>query len=93
MVDDSILQKAIICEVSGRPFRIIATELAFYRKMKLPLPHIYPSKRMQEHHRLSPTGVQYDARCALCNKDIKSLFDPADPYILYCESCFGKEVI
>ena len=92
-VDDSILQKAIICEISGRPFRIIATELAFYRKMKLPLPHIYPSKRMEEHHKLSPTGIQHDATCASCKKAIKSVFPRAEPYILYCESCFGKEVI
>jgi hypothetical protein len=92
-VDDSFIQKGIICEVTGRPFRIIATELAFYRKMKLPLPHVHPSVRMEAHHELSPTGIQYKAVCALCNKDIKSIFNPEDSYILYCESCFQKEVV
>ena len=92
-VDDSILQKGIICEVTGRPFRIIPTELAFYRKMNLPLPHLHPSVRMEAHHHLSPTGLQYETTCASCGKDIKSIFNPKDKYNLYCESCFQKEVI
>lgn len=29
---DDILTKAIICEVSGRPFRIVKQELEFYRR-------------------------------------------------------------
>ena len=37
-VDDSILKKAIICEVSGRPFRIVPLELQFYRKYGIALP-------------------------------------------------------
>ncbi len=32
-VTDDILEKAIVCEESGRPFRIIRLELEFYRKM------------------------------------------------------------
>jgi hypothetical protein len=31
-VSDDILSKAIICEVFGRPFRIVKPELEFYRK-------------------------------------------------------------
>jgi len=36
-VDDSIFQKVIICEKTGKPFRIIKAELDFYRKNNLPI--------------------------------------------------------
>jgi hypothetical protein len=42
---DSLLETAIICEVSGRPFRIIERELAMYRTMQLPLPRRHPDVR------------------------------------------------
>ena len=45
-VDDSILQKAIICEKTGKPFRIIKAELDFYRKNNLPIPTVHPNERI-----------------------------------------------
>ncbi len=37
-VQDDVLQQIISCESCDRTYRIIGTELAFYRKLKLPLP-------------------------------------------------------
>ena len=92
-VDDSILSKAISCQETGRPFRIIPTELAFYRKLGVPLPRIHPNVRLDRLYRFSPTGLRYYTSCANCGKDIQSLFDPKDGYLLCCESCYQKEVI
>jgi len=36
--DDAILNKIFICEVSGKPFRIVKKELLFYRTHTIPLP-------------------------------------------------------
>ena len=47
-VTDDILQQAIICEVSGKPFRIIPQELKFYRKYNIQLPHKHPDVRHSE---------------------------------------------
>ncbi|MEK7546691.1 MAG: hypothetical protein AAB536_00710 [Patescibacteria group bacterium] len=58
-VDDSITKEVIECEHSATPaggcnqscttaFRIIPAELQFYRKMKLPLPHLCPNCRHYE---------------------------------------------
>ncbi len=51
-VSDSILTEVIGCEHEGAcaeqcatAFRITPSELAFYRKMKIPLPHLCPSCR------------------------------------------------
>lgn len=91
--DDSILSKAIICEKTGRPFRILPTELIFYRKMSVPLPRVHPSVRFDELYRLSPTGLRYYATCVICEKAIQSIFNPKDGYTLYCESCYQQEVV
>ncbi len=91
-VGDDIINMAIECEVTGRPFRIIASELAFYRKMKLPLPTIHPAVRLDRLVKLAPAGNKYKVFCAKCHKSIESMFNPENKYILYCEDCFKKEV-
>lgn len=45
---DEILNKVVICETSGKPFRIIRQELEFYRKHNLPLPSKHPDIRHAE---------------------------------------------
>jgi hypothetical protein len=45
LVPDDILNWAIECEITGKPFRIIVQELAFYRKHCLPIPKRHPDQR------------------------------------------------
>ena len=92
-VSDDIINHAIKCEVTGRPFRITQSELQFYRKMKLPLPTKHPVVRMQEYLAMIPIGKKYSTtNCIKCKKDIYSIFKIEDGYILYCEKCYQKEV-
>jgi len=44
-IPDDILNWAIKCEISKKPFRIISQELEFYRKYNLPIPHKHPDIR------------------------------------------------
>ncbi|MDP2103545.1 MAG: hypothetical protein Q8K26_01330 [Candidatus Gracilibacteria bacterium] len=44
-IPDDILNWAIECEVTGKPFRIIKQELEFYRKHNLPIPKRHPDQR------------------------------------------------
>jgi hypothetical protein len=46
--DSDIMKVAIKCEVSGKLFRIIKSELEFYRKYGLPLPRKHPDVRHME---------------------------------------------
>ena len=92
-VTDEILNKAIKCEKTGRPFRITPSELEFYRKMKLPLPTVHPSVRMEERIRhFTANGKSYKTTCAKCDKKILAMFDSSENFILYCEDCFKKEI-
>jgi len=51
-IPDDILNWAIKCEVSWKPFRIIKQELEFYRKHNLPVPHKHPDIRHLERMKL-----------------------------------------
>ncbi len=44
-IPDDILNWAIICEVTDRPFKIIPQELEFYRKFGLSVPRRHPDQR------------------------------------------------
>ncbi len=89
---DTIINSAILCEVTNRPFRITPSELQFYRVMKLPIPSIHPSVRIQNYFNMVPLSVSYDTTCAKCSKNTLSIFDPKEGYTLYCEKCYQQEV-
>jgi hypothetical protein len=91
-VNDDILNKAICCEITKRPFRIIASELEFYRRMGLPLPTVHPAYRMELQFHLAPDGKKYDTTCIKCEKPMSSMFDPKSNFVLYCERCYQQEV-
>jgi hypothetical protein len=44
-IPDDILNRAIKCSVTNKPFRILKQELNFYRKHNLPIPKKHPDQR------------------------------------------------
>jgi hypothetical protein len=52
--DDSIVTKVIRCKESGRPFTIQKLELAFYRKLGLPIPQLHPDIRHEARMKQRP---------------------------------------
>ena len=91
-INNEIVNKAILCEKSGKPFRVTLSELEFYRRMDLPLPNIHPLLRMQKRLSLVKTGKKYKAVCAKCSKEIETVLDPNENFIFYCEKCYQQEV-
>ncbi len=51
-IPDDILAWAIECEVSKKPFRIMRSELEFYRKHSLPIPRKHPDVRYIERTKI-----------------------------------------
>ncbi len=91
-VKDDILKKAVICEVSWKPFRIIKPELDFYRKHNLPLPRKHPDVRHLE--RLSQRAPRnlYLRTCDNCGKQVISVYPADSEFKVYCEECYNKQV-
>jgi len=92
LVNDDILTRAIECEVTWKPFRIIKPELEFYRKNNLPLPTKHPDQRHFERMAMRNPRKLRDRKCAKCWADIKTTYAPERPEIVYCESCYAKEI-
>jgi len=93
-VKDDILEKAIVCETTKKPFRIIESELDFYRRYNLPIPTKHPYQRLLERlHKRNPAKL-WKTICNKCNKEIYTSYPPErhKELKIYCEECYIKEV-
>jgi hypothetical protein len=91
-VTESILKEILKCDKCGRNYKIIGSELDFYKRMGIPIPHQCPLCRDQERiARLNPIAL-YNRVCDKCGKEIKSSYAPDGPEIVYCEECYNNEV-
>lgn len=95
-VKDDICDQTLICEVSGRAYKIIPSELKFYRHMKLPIPHKCPEQRFKERLLLRNPEELWDRECDKCGTAIRTSYGPAEGHTaklrVYCENCYLKEV-
>lgn len=91
-VSDDILSKVIICEVSWKPFRIVKSELEFYRKHNLPVPRKHPDVRHMERLSLRNPRKLWDRECMKCWVSIQTTYAPDRLEIVYCQQCYNKAI-
>lgn len=91
-VDDEMLQCSIVCEQTGKLFRIIRKELDFYRAHHIPLPRLHPFERHLARARKRRPQQLWNRACAKCSKDIQTTCASANPAIVYCEECYLSTV-
>jgi hypothetical protein len=91
-VPDAILEWAIECEVSGKPFRIIKQELRFLREHGLPLPRRHPDVRHLDRLRMRNPRKLFSRKCPQCSRLMHTTYAPDRPETIYCEECYLKEV-
>lgn len=91
-IPDDVTNWAIVCETTGKPFRITTQELQFYREQRLPLPRRSPDQRhLDRFHRRNPRKL-WQRQCAKCKKEIRTTYAPERPEKILCEECYLKEV-
>jgi len=92
-VGDEILNKALFCKTSKRPFRISKAELSYYRQMELPLPSEHPDVR--HTRRMSERNPQelWERTCAKTGVPILTSFAPLRPEIVYSEKAFLDSMV
>jgi len=91
-IPDDVLNWAIKCEETERPFRIVKQELEFYRRMKLPIPHLHPDERHKRRMALRNPRKLWKRECDKCSKEIQTTYSPERTEKVYCEQCYLKEV-
>ncbi len=91
-VPDDILQWAITCEATAKPFRVTQKELAFYREHRLPIPRRSPEQRHLDRFARRNPRTFWDRTCDQCSKAIKTTYSPDRPEKVLCEDCYQKAV-
>lgn len=89
---DDILNKVIVCEVSGRPFKLQKKELEFYRKHNLPIPRKHYDIRHEERLAKVPKRDLILRNCDKCGVEMISIYPQNSKYKVYCELCYNKEI-
>ncbi|MFA5917619.1 MAG: hypothetical protein WC850_05300 [Candidatus Gracilibacteria bacterium] len=92
LIPDDILNWAIECEVTKKPFKIITQELDFYRKHNLPIPKKHPDQRHLDRIALRNPRKLFDRKCNKCGVEMKTTYSPDRKEIVYCKECYNKEV-
>jgi len=91
-VKDDVCKQVLVCEKSGKPFKVIPQELEYYREHKLPVPHRSPQQRHLDRMAIRTPRLLFDRKCANCQKEIQSTFSPERTEKVFCESCYFKAI-
>ncbi|NOS67973.1 MAG: hypothetical protein HOO67_06480 [Candidatus Peribacteraceae bacterium] len=91
-VPDDVVQRAVRCPITGKPFRLIKQELELYRQMQIPLPRLHPVERTRMRIAQRNPRKLWMRTCANCKKEIQTTYAPERPEVVYCEECYLKEV-
>jgi hypothetical protein len=91
-IPDDVLNWAIECEVTKKPFKIIPQELEFYRQYKIPVPHLHPDERHRQRESLRNPRKLWQRSCDQCKKQIMTSYTPERPEKITCEQCYVKTV-
>lgn len=91
-IPDDIVNWAIECEDTKRPFKMLKQELDLYRSLRLPIPHLHPDERYKHRLALRNPLKLYERLCAKCSQPIETSYAPDRTEIVYCEECYLKEV-
>lgn len=89
---DDIINKTIICETSGRPFRITKVELEFYKMHNLPIPRKHPDIRHEERVKMRPGRNFYTRTCDKCGKEMISVYPQNAEHKVFCDACYTQEI-
>lgn len=82
----------LACKHCNKNYRIIPQELAFYKKMRLPIPTLCFDCRHLKRKSLQNPQRLYSRTCAKCSAAIETTYAPDRSEKVYCENCYLKEV-
>lgn len=91
-IPEDVLNWAIKCEQTDKPFRIIPQEFEFYKKHNLALPRKHPDTRHTDRmeKRLPRRLLEQD--CSSCWEKIMTPHEVQDIWIIHCAKCYKSEI-
>jgi uncharacterized protein YbaR (Trm112 family) len=92
---DSVLSDILVCKECGKNYRITEAELSFYRRMGIPAPHLdFECRHQARMNKRNPRKL-WHRKCMNdgCANEFETSYAPDRSEIVYCESCYQKEVM
>jgi len=92
--DDGLLDKILKCESCGNNYRFISREIAFYKRMKLPIPPKCFNCRHQARMNARNPRILNEVKCFSCGQMTQTTYpkEKHNQYKIYCEECYKKEI-
>ena len=93
-IGESILNEILSCIDCKRNYKIVPNELIFYKKMQIPIPRrCFHCRHASRVKRRNPFKL-WHRKCMKegCENEFETTYAPERPEIIYCESCYQKEV-
>ena len=93
-VGDTITGEILSCVECKRNYKIVPNELVFYRKMIIPIPRrCFYCRHLDRVNRRQPLKL-WHRKCMKegCNNEFETSYAPERPEIVYCETCYQKEL-
>jgi len=91
-VPQSIVDEVLGCKVCGKNYKIVPSELSFYKRSGVPVPRECPDCRHSSRMKMENQNIFFDRKCEKCGKNVKTTYKEGKPEVVYCESCYLKEV-
>ncbi len=83
-------------------YKLTSAELEFYKRMRLPLPHLCPNCRHARRLRYRNPMMLWNRSCMCeqanhehsgkCQNEFETSYSPERKDKIYCESCYQQEV-
>jgi len=92
--DFNVNKEVFVCTECSKNYRIIIDELSFYRRMEIPIPRNCPECRHLKRIKDRGPNKLWHRKCMNegCTNEFETSCAPERPEIIYCESCYNKEV-
>lgn len=77
------------CKKCKQEFVLNSNDIGFYQKMKVPNPKVCPDCRFKMRSMFRNETTLYSGRkCALCNKNVITMYNPKLSYVVCCNECY-----
>ena len=108
-IPETFINEIIACSHDGcshgcsKAFKVIKSEIEFYKKMRMPFPRECPNCRLYERLVYRNSEKLYHRQCMCdnvnhghdkaCSVEFETSYASDGQEIVYCESCYQKEII
>ena len=88
---DETLREVFYCQATHKPYKVIAAEIEFCRRMGLPLSPLCPDERHLRRMALRASRELAQVRCSNCDVELETAHVPPYAGKVFCAKCCEKQ--